>query len=211
MERSDLDAEITAANQELSALLEKHINVPMKRSIEEVSGGLSLTLKGDFESSVLSLRSELKKLNNAFEELGEDLGSVLQVSKRIETMVQQAEPALDSRFEKAGAQVVESTRLVSEEIAGVEERLSKLSAAQLHHLNATLKALAADTQTQRAESRDDRQQSLARLDEIVSAVAAQQAQTQTVQQLSRRRFIWGLVAIGVNFVVLSGLLVKAFL
>jgi len=211
MERSDLDAEITAANQELSALLEKHINVPMKRSIEEVSGGLSLTLKGDFESSVLSLRSELKKLNNAFEELGEDLGSVLQVSKRIETMVQQAEPALDSRFEKAGAQVVESARLVSEEIAGVEERLSKLSAAQLHHLNATLKALAADIQTQRAESRDDRQQSLARLDEIVSAVVAQQAQTQTVQQLSRRRFIWGLVAIGVNFVVLSGLLVKAFL
>ncbi|VXB51578.1 hypothetical protein [Pseudomonas sp. 8O] len=211
MERSDLDAEITAANQELSALLEKHINVPMKRSIEEVSGGLSLTLKGDFESSVLSLRSELKKLNNTFEELGEDLGSVLQVSKRIETMVQQAESALDGRFGKAGAQVVESARLVSEGIAGIEERLSKLGAAQLQHLNSALKALAADIQVQRTESRDDQQKSLAKLDEIASVVATQQAQAQAIQHLSKRRFIWGAVALGVNFGVLAGLLVKAFL
>ncbi|MCP8349671.1 hypothetical protein OGV25_23140 [Pseudomonas sp. P1B16] len=211
MERSDLDAEIAAADQELSALLEKHINVPVKRNIEEVSGGLSLTLKGDFESSVLSLRSELKKLHSAFEDLGDDLGIVRQVSKRIETMVQQAESAQDGRFEKAGAQVVESARLVTEGIAGVEERLSKLGAAQLHHLNAALKALAADIQTQRAERRDDQQQSLAKLDEIASAVAAQQAQSQTMQQLSKRRFIWVCVALGLNLGVLVAVLVKAFL
>ncbi|WP_312257550.1 hypothetical protein [Stutzerimonas nitrititolerans] len=211
MERSDLDAEIAAANQELSALLEKHINVPMKRSIEEVSDGLSLTLKGDFESSVLSLRSELKKLNNAFEELGEDLGSVRQVSKRIETMVQQAESALDGRFDKAGAQVVESARLVNEGIVSVEERLSKLGAAQLHHLNAALKALAADIQVQHAESRDEQQRSLAKLDEIASAVTAQQAQAKTMQHLSKRRFMWMYTALGVNFGVLVVLLVKAFL
>ena len=210
MDRSDLDAEIAAADQELSALLEKHINVPMKRSIEEVSGGLSLTLKGDFESSVLSLRSELKKLNNVFEELGEDLGSVRQVSKRVETMVQQAESAQDGRFEKAGAQVVESARLVSEGIAGVEERLSKLGAAQLHHLNLALKALAADIQVQRDESRDDQQRSLSKLDEIASAVAAQQAQAQTMQHLSKWRFIWVCVAFDVNLSALAGLLVKAF-
>lgn len=211
MERSDLDAEIAAADQELSALLEKHINVPVKRSIEEVSGGLSLTLKGDFESSVLSLRSELKKLNSAFEDLGDDLGSVRQVSKRIETMVQQAESAQDGRFEKAGAQVVECARLVTEGIAGVEERLSKLGAAQLHHLNAALKALAADIQAQRAESRDDQKQSLAKLDEIASAVAAQQAQAQMMQHLSKRRFVWMCAALGVTLGVLVVLLVKAFL
>ncbi len=211
MERSDLDAEIAAADQELSALLEKHINVPMKRSIDEVSGGLSLTLKGDFESSVLSLRSELKKLNSAFEDLGEDLGSVRQVSKRIETMVQQAESAQDGRFQKAGAQVVESVRLVTEEFVGLEERLSKLGAAQLHHLNSALKAIAADIQVQRAESRDDQQQSLAKLDEIASAVAAQRAQAQTMQHLSKRRFVWMCAALGVNLSVLVALLVKAFL
>jgi hypothetical protein len=75
MNRSDLEAEIAAADQELSALLEKHINEPMKRSIEQVSGGLSLTLKGDVESSVLSLRTELKRLNSALEDLDEDLGA----------------------------------------------------------------------------------------------------------------------------------------
>lgn len=211
MERSDLDAEILAADQELSALLEKHINAPVKRSIEEVSGGLSLTLKGDFESTVLSLRSELKKLHSAFEDLGDDLGSVRQVSKRIETLVQQVESAQDGRFENAGLQVVESARLVIEGIAGVEERLSKLSAAQLHHLNAALKALAADIHSQRAERRDDQQQSLARLDEIASTIAAQQAQSQTVQQLSKRRFIWICAALGLNLGVLVAVLVKAFL
>lgn len=211
MERSDLDAEIAAADQELSALLEKHINVPVKRSIEEVSGGLSLTLKGDFEASVLSLRSELKKLNSAFEELGDDLGSVHKVSKRVETLVQQAEVAQDSRSERAGAQVAESARQVIEGIAGVEERLSKLGAAQLHHLNAALKTLAADIQAQRAESRDDQKQSLAKLDEIASAVAAQQAQGQTMQQLSKRRFIWVCVALGVNLGVLAALMAKVFL
>ncbi|MFJ4352226.1 hypothetical protein E2H86_18440 [Pseudomonas putida] len=211
MERSDLDAEILAADQELSALLEKHINAPVKRSIEEVSGGLSLTLKGDFESTVLSLRSELKKLHSAFEDLGDDLGSVRQVSKRIETLVQKVESAQDGRFENAGLQVVESARLVTEGIAGVEERLSKLGAAQLHHLNAALKALAADIHSQRAERRDDQQQSLARLDEIASTIAAQQAQSQTVQQLSKRRFIWICAALGLNLGVLVAVLVKAFL
>lgn len=211
MERSDLDAKIAAADQELSALLEKHINVPVKRSIEEVSGGLSLTLKGDFESSLLTLRSELKKLHSAFEDLGDDLGSVRQVSKRIEALVQQAESALDGRFEKAGAQVVESARLVTEGIAGVEERLNKLGAAQLHHLNAALKALAADIQAQRAERRDDQQQSLAKLDEIASVVAARQAQAQTMQQLSKRRFVWICAALGLNLGVLVAVLVKAFL
>ncbi len=211
MERSDLDAEIAAADQELSALLEKHINAPVKRSIEEVSGGLSLTLKGDFESSVLSLRSELKKLNSAFEELGEDLDSVQKVSKRIETMVQQAEGAQDGRFEKAGVQVAESARQVVEGIAGVEERLSKLGAAQLHHLNTALKTLAADIQTQRAESRDDQQKSLAKLDEIASAIAAQQTETQATRVVSRQRFIWTCVGLAVNFGVLVALLVKAFL
>lgn len=211
MERSDLDAEILAADQELSALLEKHINAPVKRSIEEVSGGLSLTLKGDFESTVLSLRSELKKLHSAFEDLGDDLGSVRQVSKRIETLVQKVESAQDGRFENAGLQVVESARLVIEGIAGVEERLSKLGAAQLHHLNAALKALAADIHSQRAERRDDQQQSLARLDEIASTIAAQQAQSQTVQQLSKRRFIWICAALGLNLGVLVAVLVKAFL
>ncbi|KHL74967.1 hypothetical protein PpSQ1_07670 [Pseudomonas putida] len=211
MERSDLDAEIAAADQELSALLEKHINVPMKRSIEQVSGGLSLTLKGDFESSVLSLRSELKKLNSAFEDLGDDLGTVRQVSKRIETMVQQAEGAQGVRFEKAGAQIVESGRLVSEAIVGVEERLSKLGAAQLHHLNTVLKAVVADIQAQRAESRTDQQKTQAKLDEIVSAIAAQQAEAQATQVSSRRRFIWTCVGLVVNFGVIVALLVKAFL
>ena len=210
MERSDLDAEIAAADQELSALLEKHINVPVKRSIEEVSGGLSLTLKGDFESSVLSLRSELK-LHSAFEDLSDDLGSVRQVSKRIETLVLQAESAQDGRLEKAGAQIVESARLVTEGVAGVEERLSKLGAAQLHHLNAALKALAADIQAQRAERRDDQQQSLAKLGEIASEVAALQAQSQTMQLLSKRRFIWVYMALGVNLGTLAALMIKAFL
>lgn len=211
MERSDLDAEIAAADQELSALLEKHINVPVKRSIEEVSGGLSLTLKGDFEACVLSLRSELKKLNSAFEELGDDLGSVHKVSKRVETLVQQAEGAQDSRFERAGAQVAESARQISEGIAGVEERLSKLGAAQLHHLNTALKTLAADFQAQRAESRDAQQKSLVKLDEIASAIAAQQTEAQATNVVSRRRFIWTCVGHAVNFGVLVALLAKAFL
>ncbi|HEP9578859.1 TPA: hypothetical protein VDV90_004378, partial [Pseudomonas aeruginosa] len=188
-----------------------HINVPVKRSIEEVSGGLSLTLKGDFESSVLSLRSELKKLHSAFEDLSDDLGSVRQVSKRIETLVLQAESAQDGRLEKAGAQIVESARLVTEGVAGVEERLSKLGAAQLHHLNAALKALAADIQAQRAERRDDQQQSLAKLGEIASEVAALQAQSQTMQLLSKRRFIWVYMALGVNLGTLAALMIKAFL
>ncbi|WP_163086822.1 hypothetical protein, partial [Acinetobacter baumannii] len=78
------------------------------------------------------------------------------------------------------------------------ERLSKLGAAQLHHLNAALKALAADIQAQRAERRDDQQQSLAKLGEIASEVAALQAQSQTMQLLSKRRFIWVYMALGVN-------------
>lgn len=211
MERSDLDAEIAAADQELSALLEKHINVPMKRSINEVSGGLSLTLKEDFDSSVLSLKSELKKLNSAFEDLADDVGTVCQVSKRIEAIVQHTEGAQDGRFEKAGAQAAESARLVMEGIIGVEERLSKLGAAQLHHLNTALKAVAVDIQVQRAERRDDQQQSLARLDEIASAVVAQQAQAQTMHLLSKRRFVWMCAVLGVNLSVLVVLLVRTFL
>ncbi len=211
MDRSDLDVEIAAADQELSALLEKHINVPMKRSIEEVSGSLSLALKGDFECSLLSLRSELKKLNSTFEDLGDDLGTVRQVSKRIETMVQQAESAQDGRLEKASAQVVESARLITEGIVSVEERLSKFGATQLHHLNTRLKALAADIQVQCAESRDGQQRSLAKLEEIASAVTAQQAQAQTMQHLSKRRIMWMCAALGVNLGVLVALLVKAFL
>ena len=54
MERSDLDAEITAANQELSALLEKHINVPMKRSIEEVSSEI-LALEEESEGLIMDI------------------------------------------------------------------------------------------------------------------------------------------------------------
>lgn len=211
MDRSDLDAEIAAADQELSALLEKHINAPMKRSIDQASGGLSLTLKGDFESSVLSLRSELKKLNSAFEDLADDLGNVRQVSKRIEAMVLQAEGAQDGRFEKAGAQVVESSRQLGEALTGVEERLSKLGAAQLHHLGSALKALSADLQAHRAQSADAQQNTLAKLDEIASAVAAQQAQALIVQRQSKQRFIWVCAALAVNLGVVVTLLVKAFL
>ena len=211
MDRSDLDAEIAAADQELSALLEKHINAPMKRSIDQASGGLSLTLKGDFESSVLSLRSELKKLNSAFEDLADDLGNVRQVSKRIEAMVQQAEGAQDGRFEKAGAQVVESSRQLGEALTGVEERLSKLGAAQLHHLGSALKALSADLQAHRAQSADAQQNTLAKLDEIASAVAAQQAQALIVQRQSKQRFVWVCAALAVNLGVVVTLLVKAFL
>lgn len=211
MDRSDLDAEIAAADQELSALLEKHINAPMKRSIDQASGGLSLTLKGDFETSVLSLRSELKKLNGAFEDLGDDLGNVRQVSKRIEAMVQQAEGAQDGRFEKAGAQVVESSRQLAEALTGVEERLSKLGAAQLHHLGTALKALSADLQAHRAQSADAQQNTLAKLDELASAVAAQQAQALIVQRQSKQRFIWVCAALAVNLGVVVTLLVKAFL
>ncbi|MFP5426983.1 MAG: hypothetical protein ACLGJA_14210 [Gammaproteobacteria bacterium] len=211
MDRSDLDAEIAAADQELSALLEKHINAPMKRSIDQASGGLSLTLKGDFETSVLSLRSELKKLNGAFEDLGDDLGNVRQVSKRIEAMVQQAEGAQDGRFEKAGAQVVESSRQLAEALSGVEERLSKLGAAQLHHLGSALKALSADLQAHRAQSADAQQNTLAKLDELASAVAAQQAQALIVQRQSKQRFIWVCAALAVNLGVVVTLLVKAFL
>lgn len=211
MDRSDLDAEIAAADQELSALLEKHINAPMKRSIDQASGGLSLTLKGDFETSVLSLRSELKKLNGAFEDLGDDLGNVRQVSKRIEAMVQQAEGAQDGRFEKAGAQVVESSRQLAEALTGVEERLSKLGAAQLHHLGSALKALSADLQAHRAQSADAQQNTLAKLDELASAVAAQQAQALIVQRQSKQRFIWVCAALAVNLGVVVTLLVKAFL
>jgi len=211
MDRSDLDAEIAAADQELSALLEKHINAPMKRSIDQASGGLSLTLKGDFESSVLSLRSELKKLNSAFEDLADDLGNVRQVSKRIEAMVLQAEGAQDGRFEKAGAQVVESSRQLGEALTGVEERLSKLGAAQLHHLGSALKALSADLQAHREQSADAQQNTLAKLDEIASAVAAQQAQALIVQRQSKQRFIWVCAALAVNLGVVVTLLVKAFL
>jgi septal ring factor EnvC (AmiA/AmiB activator) len=211
MDRSDLDAEIAAADQELSALLEKHINAPMKRSIDQASGGLSLTLKGDFETSVLSLRSELKKLNGAFEDLGDDLGNVRQVSKRIEAMVQQAEGAQDGRFEKAGAQVVESSRQLAEALTGVEERLSKLGAAQLHHLGSALKVLSADLQAHRAQSADAQQNTLAKLDELASAVAAQQAQALIVQRQSKQRFIWVCAALAVNLGVVVTLLVKAFL
>jgi len=211
MDRSDLDAEIAAADQELSALLEKHINAPMKRSIDQASGGLSLTLKGDFESSVLSLRSELKKLNSAFEDLADDLGNVRQVSKRIEAMVLQAEGAQDGRFEKAGAQVVESGRQLGEALTGVEERLNKLGAAQLHHLGSALKALSADLQAHRAQSADAQQNTLAKLDEIASAVAAQQAQALIVQRQSKQRFIWVCAALAVNLGVVVTLLVKAFL
>lgn len=211
MERSDLSAEIAAADQELSALLEKHINVPMKRSIAEVSGGLSLTLKGDFESSVLSLRSELKKLNSAFEDLGDDLGSIRQVSKRIEAMVQHSDGAQDGRFEKAGAQITESGRLITEEIGGVEERLSKLGAVQLHHLNSALKVLATDIQAHRAESSDFQERVLAKLDEVASAVAEQKAQAQTAEQLTKRCFIWICTVLGVNLGALVALLVKTFM
>lgn len=211
MDRSDLDAEIAAADQELSALLEKHINAPMKRSIDQASGGLSLTLKGDFESSVLSLRSELKKLNSAFEDLADDLGNVRQVSKRIEAMVLQAEGAQDGRFEKAGAQVVESGRQLGEALTGVEERLSKLGAAQLHHLGSALKALSADLQAHREQSADAQQNTLAKLDEIASAVAAQQAQALIVQRQSKQRFVWVCAALAVNLGVVVTLLVKAFL
>jgi len=211
MDRSDLDAEIAAADQELSALLEKHINAPMKRSIDQASGGLSLTLKGDFETSVLSLRSELKKLNGAFEDSGDDLGNVRQVSKRIEAMVQQAEGAQDGRFEKAGAQVVESSRQLAEALTGVEERLSKLGAAQLHHLGSALKVLSADLQAHRAQSADAQQNTLAKLDELASAVAAQQAQALIVQRQSKQRFIWVCAALAVNLGVVVTLLVKAFL
>lgn len=211
MDRSDLDAEIAAADQELSALLEKHINEPMKRSIEQVSGGLSLTLKGDVEASVLSLRTELKKLNGAFEEIGEDLGSVCQVSKRIEVMVQEAERAQDARFGKAGVQVADNARLITEGISGVEERLRKLSATQFHHLNAALKALSTDIQVQFAENHDCQQQSLAKLDEIVLAVAGLQEQAQMTDNLSKRRFIWMCSALAANLGVVLVLLVTELL
>lgn len=211
MERSDLDAEIAVADQELSALLEKHINVPMKRSIKEVSGGLSLTLKGDFESSMLGLRSELKKLNSAFEDLGDDLGSVRQVSKRIETMVQQAEGAQDGRFEKVCVQIVESSRLVTEGIIGVEDRLSKLGAAQQHNLNTVLKALSADIQFNNAESLDGHKKVLETLKGILSSITAQDEQALEMKLLSKRWRIWMCVAFSVNLGILIVLLIKAFL
>ncbi|MBL0439688.1 hypothetical protein N7366_10530 [Aeromonas caviae] len=211
MERSDLDAEMAAADQELSALLEKHINVPVRRSIEEVNGGLSLTLKGDFEASVLSLRSELKKLNSAFEELGDDLGSVHKVSKRVETMVQKAEGAQESRFERAGAQVAESARQVTEGIVSVEERLSKLGAAQLHHLNTALRTLATDIQFNNAESLDGQKKILETLEGILSSITAQDEQALEMKLLSKRWRIWMCVAFSVNLGILIVLLIKAFL
>jgi len=176
----------------------------MKRSIEQVSGGLSLTLKGDVESSVLSLRTELKRLNSALEDLDEDLGGVCQVSKRIETRLQEVESAQDRRFDEAGAQV-------AERVAGVEERLSKLGGAQLHHISSALKAVSADIQVQSAETRDYQRQLLAKLDEIVSAVAGRQAQVQTAHDLFKRRFILMCSVLGLNFGVLLVLLVTEFL
>lgn len=207
MERSDLNTEIAAAEQELSALLEKHINAPVKQRIEEVSGGLALTLKDDFGSSILSLRSELKKLNSAIEELGEDLSDVRQASRRIEKRVQQAESAQESRFEKAGAQSLENHHMVTERIAGAEERFSKLGAAQL----GVLSTLAADIQINRTEIRDEQKKMLDTLDSIVSAISAQDAQTVAMQRLSRQRFIGLIAAFSLSIGGLLALLIKGVL
>ncbi|MFM5811971.1 hypothetical protein ACET6J_15515 [Aeromonas veronii] len=211
MERSDLDAEIAAADQELSALLEKHINVPMKRSIEEVSGGLSLTLKGDFESSILSLRSELKKLNGALEDFGDDLGSVRQVSKRIEAMVQQADDAQEVRIEKASAKIVESCHLVTESIIGVEERLTQIGADQQHHLNTVLKSLSADIQCNRGESLSGQKKVMGTLEEILFALTEQDKQLLEMKHLSKLWRIWMCIAFSVNVGIMVVLLIKASL
>lgn len=211
MGRFDVDAEIAAADQELSALLEKHINVPMKRSIEEVSGGLSLTLKGDLESSALSLRSELKKLNSSFEDLGDDLDNVRQVSKRIETMIQHAEGAQDGRFEKTSAQIAECCLMVTEGITGVEERLVRLSAAQLIQLNSLLKSLAAEVNVNRVEIQDRQQKTLEKLDGLSTAIAAQDLQALAMQRLSKRRYVWMCAALSLNLGLLVALLIKTIL
>jgi hypothetical protein len=211
MERTDLDAEMLAADQELSALLEKHINAPVKKSIEQASGSLSLMLKGDFETNVYSLRSELKKLNEAFEDLTDDLGNVRNVAKRTESLVLQAEGAQDARHEKLSTQVLDNERRLNDGLAGIEERLSKLSNAQLHHLNSAIKALAAEVQGQRAAYREEQQKVMDKLEALALQAAALEAQVSPSQRLSKRRFAWLTAGLLVNFGALVALLVKGFI
>ncbi len=211
MERADFDADMLAADQELSVLLEKHINLPMKKSIEQVSGSLSLTLKGDFDAQVLSLRSELKKLGSTFEYLGDDLSSIRNVSNRIETMAQQAEVAHGERSAKVTAAVLGSEGGVKDALAGVEERLGKLSAGQLQHFNALLKVQAAEVHKQRSEHQDTQQRILEKLDELTALSATQASREIQSHQASKGRFVWLLTGLAVNCAVLLTLLAKSFL
>lgn len=211
MERADLDADIIAADQELSALLEKHINAPMKKSIEQVSGGLSLTLKGDFEANILSLRSELKKLGGAFEDLNEDLGRIRHGSSRIETLVQQAEGMQDDRHEKLAAFLAEIERRVTDGMTGVEERLGKLGNAHSHHLNSMIKGLTSDLQSQQVENHEAQNRMLEKLDKVALLTAAHIEQEENRQRVSKGRFVWLLAGLLINAGALAALLIKSFL
>lgn len=210
MERSDLDADIIAADQELSALLEKHINSPMKKNIEQASGSLSLTLKDDFEASILSLRSELKKLGSAFEETNEDLSRIRHGSSRIEAMIQQTEGIQGDRHERLSTTLTELERRITDGLTGIEERLGKRGNAHLHHLNSLLKELNSDLQSQQSENNEAQQRMLEKLDEVALLTEAHIALEENRQRVSKERFVWLLAGLLINAGALAALLVKSY-
>lgn len=207
MDRKDLDSEIQAANQELSTLLEKHINTPVRKSIEQASSSLSLSLKHDLDTVIVGLRSQIKKTSEAVDELSDDVSKVRNAIQQTDAMVRQLGQAQETRHEE----LLVAFSDAEHRQASADERLVKQGQAQLHHLSGVLKSISSDVHEQYSVSQATLAILTSQIDEVVQEIKAVQDREILSNKVTKRRFVWLFVGLVANVIVIAGGFYKSFI
>lgn len=146
MSRDTLQAEINEAEQELAALLEKLINVPVTKAVKDQAGVISFNLKQDLEQNIAVVRSDAKKTRASFDDASERVSDIFHVVSRLEHVAGALGHDAQTRHEQLQETLLERSGQAVQALATLDERQHALAKTQVQRTAAAINDLSASVQ-----------------------------------------------------------------
>lgn len=211
MSREALQSEIDEAEQELSALLERLINAPVKKTVKEHADSISFNLKQDFDKGITGVKSDARKNKEAFEETGERVSDIAHGVNRLE----QAAGALEREVQQVHLQL---TQTLSEQavqalkaIAAMDERQGGLAKAQVQHSVNAINGLGNSIQQQHELQMNTIARVSSQLEKLASQVAQQMVSNDEAHKAAKTRFAIVCGLSGLSLLLIGAAVFKLFI
>lgn len=211
MSREALQSEIDEAEQELSALLERLINAPVKKTVKEHADSISFNLKQDFDKGITGIKSEARKNKEAFEETGERVSDIAHGVNRLEQATGALEREVQQRHEQLTQTVFEQAVQALQAIAAMDERQGALAKAQVQHSVAAINGLGNSIQQQHELQMKAITRVSMQLELLATHVAQQQASSEDAQKAAATRFSIVCGLSGLSLLLIGAAVFKLFI
>lgn len=192
MSRDTLNVEIAEAEQELAALLEKLINVPVTKAVKDQAGVISFNLKQDLEQNIAVVRSDAKKTRASFDDTSERVSDIFHVVSRLEHTASTLGHDAQTRHEQLQEALLERSGQTVQALTTLDERQHALAKSQVQRTAAAINDLSASVQqlhaTQLNAIAQARSETHEAMQVLVSRLADQEALRANTDKVSATRF-----------------------